>query len=143
MTEMVPDDETVRDWSEMVTTQVFSQLVGKTPEDLLRGIGEKWVGGCPGTTHGDIINGNANGYPVSMLLLRCPQLPSTGKPETTLFRAIRGTKTPYLIQYAFRQQVTAVLISKAAAYLVTVNVCDAGAVEHACPDLAAEGFKKQ
>ena len=36
------------------------------------------------------------------MLLRCPLLPSTGKPEMTMFRAIKGKDALYLVQRATR-----------------------------------------
>ena len=43
MSEMVPQDETVNNWSEMVTTQVFLGLKAVTPEDLQARMQKTWA----------------------------------------------------------------------------------------------------
>jgi len=78
-----------------------------------------------------------------MLLLRCPLNPASGKPEVTLFRAIKGTDSFYLVQRATRYEPTAEQIGQTAKYLASVNVCDTRAAEHPCPDMKAQGFTKQ
>ena len=128
MTEMVPKDETVEDWSEMVTTQIFYNS-SITPPAFLRNIGAKWLGACPGSTHGKLNSGIAKGYPVSMLLLACPNNPNTGKPESVLIRVIQGKTTLYVVQYAFRSEASPSAINKASHYLAEVNVYDSGSNE--------------
>jgi len=135
MTEAVPDGETVKDWSEMVTTQVFLGRKGLDPVQFLSGIGHQWLAACPGSVAPAIHTGHANGYVVSMFFLECPINPTTGKPEATLFRAIEGADSFYAIQYAFRSIPTQDQIKAAAHYLGTVNVCDTRTKDHPCMEL--------
>ncbi len=143
MTEMVPKAETVQNWTEMVTTQVFFQLGGVRPDAYLRDMVEKWRVACPGSVAGPVERTTTNNYPVATVQLRCPRNPGTGKPETTAFRALQGAKTLYLVQYAFRADADAAMRAKAAAFLQTVSVCEAGSARHPCPDLTARGFWRQ
>jgi hypothetical protein len=135
MQEWVPDGENVENWSELVTTQIFLGRKNLDTAQFLNAIGQQWLKACPGSTPNAIHTGNANGYPVSMLLLQCPLNPQTGKPETTLFRAIKGNDSFYVVQRAARSTPTKDQIAKMAQFLGSVNVCDARTPEHPCPDL--------
>ena len=82
MTEFVPKAETVDDWTQMLTVQIYR---GATVDaaTFLGGVGKRYTDACPGTTGKGIFTGQINGYVVSMLLLKCPMNPATRKPETT------------------------------------------------------------
>ena len=138
MTEAVPDGENVEDWSRMITTQVFLGRKGQDPSAFLSGMTGQWQAACPGSSGSDMRNSHANGYLVSMVLLRCPLNPATGKPEAAFFRAIAGADSFYLIQYAYRAIPTPDQIKAAAQYLGTVNVCDTRTPDHPCMDM--KGF---
>jgi len=134
MTEWVPATETVEDWTQMLTVQIYR---GATVEaaSFLEGVGRRYMNACPGTTAKGIYTGQVNGYVASMLLLKCPKNPGTGKPETTAFRVIRGKDALYSVQRAWRavpsdQEVDGVMHA-----LAKVTVCDTRAPEHPCPSL--------
>jgi len=139
--EAVPEGETVKDWSEMITTQVFLGRKGADPAAFLSGVRRKWLADCPGSVEPTIHAGNANGYSVSMMLIGCPLNPATGKPEAALMRGIAGADSFYLMQFAWRSAPTQDQITKAAHYLGTVNVCDTRNPDHPCIDL--KGFSPQ
>jgi S1-C subfamily serine protease len=102
LTEYVPNGQTVEDWTEMLTVQIFRNLKDVDPAAFLQNVGMKYVNDCPGTPKNTIQNGQVNGYPVSMLVLKCPMNPGTGKPETTVFRVIKGKDALYSVQHAWR-----------------------------------------
>ena len=135
MQEWVPEGETVENWSEMVTTQIFLGRKNLDTAQFLNAIGQRWLKDCAGSKPDTIHTGNANGYPVSMLLLQCPLNPQTGKPEVTLFRAIKGNDSFYIVQRAVRSVPTKDQLAKMAQFLGSVNVCDTRAPEHPCPDV--------
>jgi hypothetical protein len=135
MQEWVPEGETVENWSEMVTTQIFLGRKDLDTAQFLNFIGQKWLKDCTGSAPNAIHTGNANGYPVSMLLLQCPLNLQSGKPETTLFRAIKGGDSFYIVQRSARSIPSKELIAKMAQFLGTVNVCDTRSPEHPCLDL--------
>lgn len=134
ITEFVPAQETVEDWSRMLTVQVFHHAKIEAAA-FLQGLGKRYVEACPGTTvRGKGINtGKVNGYVVSMLYLQCPGNPATGKPETTIFRAIKGQDALYLVQRAWRAVPADQEVAEVMQALSHVIVCDTRAAEHPCP----------
>lgn len=132
MTEYVPAGETVEDWTQLATVIIYH---GATvdPATFLRGRGARYEGLCPGTTAKGIFTGQSNGYVVSMLLLKCPHNPSTGKPETTAFRVIKGRDALYCVEHAWRSVASDQEVEAAMHALGMVIVCDTRAPEHACP----------
>jgi hypothetical protein len=134
MQEWVPVGQSVENWTEMVTVQVFKGQ-NFDPGRFLAGMGQRWLAACPGSKPDVIHSGQANGYPVSMLMLHCALNPQTAKPENTLFRAIKGNDSFYLVQKAFRSNPSDAQVAETAKYLGTVNVCDTRTPEHPCPAL--------
>jgi len=135
LAEWIPVSETVQNWSEMVTVQIFSKRSDLDPAQFLHKIEEQWLTACKGSAPVPTVTGKANGYVVSMVLLRCPLLPSTGKPETTMFRAIKGNESFYLVQRAVRSLPSQDQLERIKQYLGSANVCDAGSPAHPCPVL--------
>jgi hypothetical protein len=134
ITEFVPAQETVEDWTRMLTVQVFRHAKVEAAA-FLQGIGKGYVAACPGTTvrGNGIHTGQVNGYVVSMLILQCPTNPATGKPETTIFRAIKGNDALYVVQRAWRADPAQQDLDEAMQALSRVLVCDSRAPEHPCP----------
>src|ERR1044071_8157948 len=50
MTEMVPVNENVNNWTEMVTVQIFYGLTNVTPEQFNKRMEGLWQGSCPNST---------------------------------------------------------------------------------------------
>jgi hypothetical protein len=133
LTEFVPDGQTVEDWTEMVTVQIFHDLK-VDPAPFLQTIGKGFAKGCPGfNSPKGIVTGQENGYVVSMLVVRCPNNPSTGKPETTLFRVIRGKDALYSVQHAWRSVASDRDLGDAVLALRKVILCDTRDPSHPCP----------
>lgn len=138
MTEYVPAGQSVDDWAQMVTVQIFHGATVE-PAGFLQKVGSLYMGDCPGTSAKGIFTGQSNGYVVSMLLLRCPNNPKTGKPETTAFRVIKGRDALYSVQHAWRALASDQEVEVAMHALGTVTVCDTRRAEHACPAPDAAG----
>lgn len=134
--EWVPVAETVQNWTEMVTVQIFLKRGDIDPAQFLGTLQEQWRGACKGTQPASIASDKVNGYAGAAMLLRCPLLPSTGKPETAMFRAVQGKDSFYLVQRAVRAAGSPEQIERLRKYLADVSVCDAGSRVHACPSLA-------
>jgi hypothetical protein len=141
MQEWVRLNETVDNWSELITVQI---IYGKNydPSQFLRAIGERWLTACPGSKPYSIYSGQTNGYKVSMTFLSCPLNSKSGKPEYTQFRAIQGKDSFYTVQWATGFVPSKEQAGSVAKFLDTVNVCDTRTAEHPCPDLKAQGFTK-
>jgi hypothetical protein len=116
----------------MLTVQVFR---GATVDaaTFLQGVGKRYMDACPGTTAKGVYTGQVNGYVVSMLLLKCPQNPGTGKPETTAFRVIKGKDALYSVQRAWRSVPSDQELDDVMHTLAKVTVCDTRTPEHPCP----------
>ena len=132
MSEMVPSNETVNDWTEMVTVQIFFGL--KTTPAQFKGTIEKgWVSACAGGRAHPVSDDAENGYPALIWVLSCQRNPKTGKPEVTWFKAVQGNDSFYVVQKAFRFEPAQEQMTKALAYLGTVKVCDSRRADRACP----------
>jgi hypothetical protein len=116
---------------QMLTVQVFHGATAD-PATFLQGLGARYMDACPGTSAKGIFTGQSNGYVVSMLLLKCPRDPGTGKPETTAFRVIKGKGAPYSVQHPWRAVASDQEVAAARHALATVVVCAARTPEHAC-----------
>jgi hypothetical protein len=132
MTEFVPSAETVENWTQMLTVQIYR---GATVDaaTFLQGVGKRYMEACSGTTAKGIYTGQVNGYVVSMLVLKCPMNPGTGKPETTAFRLIKGKDALYSVQRAWRAVPSDQDLDDVTHALGKVTVCDTRAPEHPCP----------
>jgi hypothetical protein len=131
-TEFVPAAETVEDWTQMLTVQIYR---GATVDaaTFLQGVGKRYMDACSGTTAKGVYTGQVNGYVVSMLLLKCPMNPGTGKPETTAFRVIKGKDALYSVQRAWRAVPSDQELDDVMHALTKVTACDTRTPEHPCP----------
>jgi len=133
ITEWVPAGETVENWTEMVTVQVFYRLHG-SPESFMNNLETRWLRSCPGAGPAQpIANAVENGYPTLVWLLSCPQNPASGKMEITWFKAVQGNDSFYLVQKAFRFAPSKEQIGRWVGYLKAVRVCDSRLADRACP----------
>jgi hypothetical protein len=134
ISEWVPEGQSVDAWTQMLTVQVYRGAKVEAAT-FLQGVGKKWSDACPGSTGKGIFTGQTNGYVVSMLVLRCPKNLTTGKPETTAFRVIKGNDALYSVQRAFRSEPSDAELDDVMHYLAKVSVCDTRAPDHPCPSL--------
>lgn len=132
MQEWVPANETVQNWTEMVTVQVFLKRADLDPVQFLSTMAQQWAGACKGSTATPAATGMANGYISATTLLRCPLLASSGKPETTMIKAIEGSDSFYVVQRAARSVPSEAQLARTKAYLETVSVCDSRLPAHPC-----------
>jgi hypothetical protein len=111
ISEMVPVDQSVKNWTEMITVQVFYALKA-TPDQFGQG--------------------RENGYPSMVWLQNCPLNKATGKPEITWFKAIEGNDSFYVVQLAFKAWPSKEQITQWMHYLRDVVVCDTRLPDRAC-----------
>jgi hypothetical protein len=133
MTEMVPRGQSVKDWTEMVTVQIFFGMINVTPEAYKQRLEKLWAETCKGAESSPIGQGSERGYPVIVWLQFCPLNKDTGKPEVTLLKAIAGKDSFYVVQKAFRFQPDKPQVEQWSRYLRNVSVCDSRVAERACP----------
>ena len=63
ITEYVPAAETVDDWTQMLTVQIFRHATVDAAT-FLQGLGKRYMNDCPETTAKGIFTGTVNGYVV-------------------------------------------------------------------------------
>jgi hypothetical protein len=132
ITEWIPASESVENWSQMLTVQIFRSATVDGGH-FLQDVGKRYMNDCPGTIAKGIFSGQANSYAVSMLLLKCPKNPGTGKPETTAFRVIKGKDALYSVQRAWSSVPTDQELDDVMHALAKVTVCDTRTPDHPCP----------
>jgi hypothetical protein len=134
--EMVPVAESVHDWTEMVTVQIYFGVTDVTPERMKNAIEQRWLGACANAESHSVAGGVENGYPVVVWRLTCPLNTATGKPEMTWFKAITGNDSFYVVQKAFKFEPSPEQVSEWSRYLRKVSVCDSRLADRPCPGAA-------
>jgi hypothetical protein len=132
MTEMVPEAQTVKDWSEMVTVQIFLNMRGVTPAQYRQRIQSAWSQACEGSTFSLVKEDGEGGYPTVTWLSECPHNNATGKPELTWMKAIEGRDSFYVVQKAYKFEPTAAQKTEWGAWLDSATVCDTRRPERNC-----------
>ena len=138
MMEMVPVNESVKNWTEMVTVQIMYKLKHVAPEQFKSRMEQMWSGACPGSQSKQIAQGLERGLPSVMWVLFCPMNGTTGKPENTWFRGIQGADSFYLVQKAYKFTPSKDQESKWIGFLQGASVCDSRVPERACPKATAQ-----
>ena len=132
-TEFVPTAESVDDWSQMITQQIFHGRANDPPDGLPTAMGVGWKNGCPGGMSQKLSQADENGYPSAIWLFACPRNPQTGKPENAWIKVISGADSLYGVQYAVRREATDETTKAALAYLQRVTACDTRRADRPCP----------
>lgn len=136
MTEMVPQAESVKNWTEMLTSQIFLGLKTATPEGFQAFMQKTWAASCKGAEFANVASGNENGYPFAVWIQGCPLNPATGKPETTWIKAIQGNDSFYVVQRAYKFSPSKEQVTAAMLHLRDVKVCDTRLPDRPCLKLA-------
>ncbi len=79
MTEMVPTAQSVQNWTEMVTVQIFLGLKS-TPAEFRTRMEKLWSGACPAGSGNIVSSASENGYATLLWRQSCPLNKATGKP---------------------------------------------------------------
>ena len=133
ITEMVPENESVEEWTTMLTVQVFLGETNTTPEQAQETLTTSWLNACENSETYPVADGNENGYNFVLWQLYCPLNPATQNVEYTYMKAIQGNDRFYLVQVAFRHEPSNEEITKWMNYLREVQVCDSRNSDRACP----------
>ena len=132
MTEMVPEGETVKGWTEMVTVQIFLNMRGVAPAEYRARIEELWAGACARSEFATVKEDTEGGYPTLTWLSKCPHNNATGKPELTWMKAIQGRDSFYLVQKAYKFEPTAEQKKQWDDYLDSATLCDTRRPDRPC-----------
>ena len=117
----------------MVTVQVYLGEKNTTPEQAQETLTNSWFGACENSASYPVADGVENGYNFILWQLYCPLNPSTQKVEYTYMKAIQGNDSFYLVQVAFRHDLSSDEITQWMNYLRDVQVCDSRIPDRACP----------
>jgi hypothetical protein len=132
MTEMVPQAETVKNWTEMVTVQIFLNMRGVTPDQYRQRIQHLWSQACDGSEFAQVSESDDGGYPTMTWFSKCPHNNATGKPELTWMKAIQGRDSFYLVQKAYKFLPSDAQKKEWGDYLDRISVCDTRRPERPC-----------
>lgn len=132
ISEMVPEGQTVENWTEMVTVQIFFGLGHVTPASYRTNMEKLWSGACPGSSFATQKEGIENGYSTLTFRLNCPTNKQTGKPEITWMKFMQGRDSFYIVQKAFKYEPSAAEIAQWSGYLNSVGVCDSRLPDRPC-----------
>ncbi|WKZ49014.1 MAG: hypothetical protein QY306_06555 [Anaerolineales bacterium] len=130
--EMVAENESVNDWTTLVTVQTFKGTQN-TPKQFQENLTQLWFDSCPNSESYPVADGVENGYNFVLWMLYCPLNPSTQKMEYAYIKAIQGNDSFYDVQVAFRYEPSDEDITYWMNYLKEVVVCDTRIAEQACP----------
>lgn len=133
MTEMVPQAESVKNWTEMLTSQIFFGLKTATPAAFQARMQQTWAASCKGAEFAPVASGQENGYPFTVWVQGCPLNTATGKPENTWFKAIQGNDSFYVVQRAYKFSPSKEQVTAAMLHLREVKVCDSRLPDRPCP----------
>lgn len=131
--EEVPEGESVKDWTRMVTTQRFAGLASlTTPENYVANIARSIERKCPGAKVGPNQSLDVNGRAAVRIMIDCPVLAETGKRETFVLEATTGTFDMLVKQVAFRGAHTDADMAWANRFLDALAYCAGGTTLNAC-----------
>jgi hypothetical protein len=139
----LPANETIENWSEEIVVIVYPNKGSLSdPMAILRSIEKTWIEACKESKPISILPGKSNGYATATMLVQCPLLAVTGKPEAGLVHAIKGNDNLYIIQKNARYLPTHDQVKEMVRYMGTVRVCDSRAPDHPCPNPTGQGAKQ-
>jgi len=134
LTEMLPVDETVDQWTRMVTTQIYRGMDDTSffakYTNQMKG---RWSSACDVADTKPFSDGVENGYTTHVWLQICAFKDSHRKPEITLFKFIQGRDAAYVVQMAFHFHPGKAQLADWMSYLAKVTVCDTRHPESPCP----------
>lgn len=134
ISEMVPSGQSVQNWTEMVTVQIFFGMKS-TPQQFRAQLEKRWAEACPDNRFGEIDKDVQNGYPTLIWLQACALNKATGKPEVTWFKALQGNDSFYLVQKASKFMPSQEQVTPWMQYFQRVTVCDSRIAARACPKI--------
>ena len=139
MTQMLPESESLNNWSETIAVNIFLGERSATVEQFqLFSLG-RWLNGCPGVVGADqikpVVKGTDKGYPFAIWSFSCKRAQESGPSEFAWFKAIKGNDSFYVIQQSFRLEPSPEQVARLVQYLGKLSVCDTRLPERACPSL--------
>ncbi|HSO07387.1 MAG TPA: hypothetical protein VLW45_09100 [Pelomicrobium sp.] len=141
-TQLVPNSQTLEEWTDMVTSQTLPRFVGISVEEYLARITQAAKQVCTELVHTPIVSAETNGYPAASMGQFCTRYAQTGLGEVTVFKVIQGREMLYVVHRSWRmppfqagtQPVPRADFDAWVKYLDTVIVCDPADSARPCPN---------
>src|SRR5262249_50083700 len=124
VTEMVPVNQSGKNWTEKLTVRVFYKLSDVTPEKFKTQVEQLWSKACPGSESKPVKAGNEGGLPSAIWVMTCKSNPKTSKPEITWLRGIQGSDSFYLVEKAYAFVPSKAQEKQWLDFLQKISVCD-------------------
>jgi hypothetical protein len=138
ISEMVPVDQSVDNWTQLVRAQIFFALK-TTPAEFKTEMDKARVRVCSEHSSRTLSEDRENGYPTITWYDHCSLNTATGSPEFSWFKGIQGNDSFHLVQVALKIKPSDELSARWMDYLKRVRVCDTRLPDRACP---AEGVSR-
>ena len=130
--EYVPAGDSVEDWREMMTVQIFFNLNSVPPPALLDQMRAGFAAECESSGVDALVERTVNGYPTARQLLFCGRGQQTGMGEAALVLAVAGRDSFYVVQRAWRGDpfkgpapaAVGALLAGWTQHLDSIRVCD-------------------
>ncbi len=130
--EMIPQGQTLENWTDMVTTQIYLGARNASFEAYQADMLKRWKGACSRAEAIPVTDGKENGYAFRLWLQTCRHDDPARKPEITWFKMILGNDSAYVVQKAFRFEPEKEQITRWIRYLRGVTVCDSRLKDRPC-----------
>tara|TARA_B110000881_G_C18539191_1_gene497508 strand:+ start:140 stop:685 length:546 start_codon:yes stop_codon:yes gene_type:complete len=132
MKEFIPKGQDVKNWSEMLTIQIFHGGINRTALDFSNGVKHLWAQACPGANFSKNFTRIENGYQAIYWKQICPKNPQTGKPETLSLKIISGNDSFYVAQKAWKSLPLKKDNDLWLGLFFDIAVCDTTIEKHSC-----------
>jgi hypothetical protein len=129
--EMVPVNQSVSNWTQLLRTQIFFALK-TTPAEFKTEMDKARVRICSEHSSRTLIEETENGYATSTWYDRCSLNAAMGSPEFSWFKGIQGNDSFYLVQVALKVEPTNEASTRWMEYLKKVFICDTRLPDRAC-----------
>ena len=145
LTEVTPQGQSAKEWTEMLAVRIVAAEPAKTPEDMLTGILADIKEECEAVGAGPVNPASENGYDTAMRAVACPKSKDWGKGELSLFKVLKGQDRTYVVSRAWRGDafekdhlpVPPEVTKQWLAFMKQVVLCDQrNPQQHRCPSPA-------
>jgi hypothetical protein len=101
-TVLVPQGQSVANWTEKLSTQVLFKQADESPEAFRARAEKAALAECPGASFEKLKGGTENLYPVAAWIETCPKPKDGAGPLQTWTKAVQGRENFYVLQKAHR-----------------------------------------
>lgn len=141
VTKLIPPDETLSTWTQMLTVRLIDEKPEQSAADFLKDQVVETRRACEDFGTGPVGPRDENGYETGLQAIVCTKSKQTGQGEMHLFKAIRGQNHLYVVSRAWRGDpfdkahipVSSDTTKGWIRFMDAVIACDPGDERHPCP----------